>query len=165
MTRIVAAIVACLAPMVFAATITPFSTAPSGAALPPGWALLTLPNLAPPQVAMVEDGGRTVLRLRSESAAGSVAYRLAADALATPLLSWRWKVDRVLEKADLARKDGDDFAARVYVSFAPPPESLPFAVRVRIRIAKLLYGADLPAAALCYVWDNTHAPGTSVWNP
>lgn len=70
----------------------------------------------------------------------------------------------VLAKADLARKDGDDYAARVYATFDAPPDSLSLAARARMKLAKLLYGADLPAAALCYVWDNTHAPGTMAWN-
>ena len=28
-----------------------------------------------------------------------------------------------------------------------------------MKLAQLLYGADLPAAAICYVWDNRHAAG------
>ena len=162
-----AALLAIAAPLAFAAgaSIAPFSSMPPGAALPAGWELVTLPDIAPPVVALVEDSGGTVLRVRSVNAAGSVAHRLTADAERTPLLTWRWKVDRVLDKADLARKLGDDYAARVYVSFDVPTENLSLAVRARIAMAKLIYGADLPAAALCYVWDNTHPPGTTAWNP
>jgi hypothetical protein len=161
-----AAFLTLAAPLALAASaaIAPFSAAKAGAALPAGWELVTLPGLAPPAVALVEDEGVTVLRLRAVNAAGSAAYRLAADATRTPLLSWRWKVDRVLDRADLMRKDGDDYAARVYVSFDAPLESLTLAVRARMALARIFYGADLPAAALCYVWDNTHAPGTTAWN-
>jgi len=146
-------------------SIAPFSSMPPGGTLPSGWAPVTLPRVATPSVALVEDAGTTLLRIASVNAAGSVAHRLASDADRTPILSWRWKVDRVLDKADMMRRDGDDFAARVYVSFEPVPQTLPLAQRARIAIARLFNGADLPAAALCYVWDNTHAPGTSVWNP
>ena len=167
MKRVLGALLAVAMPLALAAgaAIAPFSAMAPATALPAGWELLTLPRHAPPEVALVEDAGTTVLRIRAVNAAGSVAHRLVADASRTPLLSWRWKVDRVLDKADLARREGDDFAARVYVTFATPPEALSLAQRVRMRIAKLLYGADLPAAALCYVWDNTHAPGTTAWNP
>jgi hypothetical protein len=146
------------------AAIASFSGTPAGAALPPGWELLGVPNVRMPDVALVDDSGTTVLRLTSNDAAGSVAHRLAADAQRTPMLAWRWKVDRVLDAADLDRKEGDDYAARVYVSFDVPEESLSIADRARIRIAKLVHGADLPTAAICYVWDNRHAPGTSAWN-
>ena len=45
-----------------------------------------------------------------------------------------------------------------------PLERLPFATRTRIRLARIFFGSDLPVAALCYVWDNRHAPGTQAWN-
>jgi hypothetical protein len=147
------------------AVIAPFSGASPGGVLPPGWELLDLPNVRGPEVSLVEDGGVTVLRVVSADAAGSVAHRLAADVRRTPVLGWRWKVDRVLDNADMGRKDGDDYAARVYVTFDVPEATLPFADRARIRIAKLIYGADLPTAALCYVWDNRHPVGTTAWNP
>jgi hypothetical protein len=123
-----------------------------------------VPHIRAPEVALVEDAGTTVLRIHSADAAGSVAHRLRADARSTPVLAWRWKVDRVIEGADLKRKEGDDYAARVYVSFDVPESSLSLGDVVRIRLAKLIYGADLPTAALCYVWDNRHPAGTSVWN-
>ena len=41
------------------------------------------------------------------------------------------------------------------------PESWP---RAKMKLAKILYGAELPAAAICYVWDNRYPPGTSAWN-
>jgi hypothetical protein len=82
-----------------------------------------------------------------------------------PVLKWRWKIDRVVEKADLAVKSGDDFAARVYVFFAVPVEELPWGERTTLKIARLIHGEDVPSAGICYVWDNRHAIGTSLWNP
>lgn len=152
--------------LVFAepAPIAAFSGASPGAELPAPWIRVTLPRAKPAAIALVDDGGRTVLEVRAEAATGSVAHRLAVDSAAPTRLAWRWKVDRVVESADLARRSGDDFAARVYVTFDVPAASLTFAERARIRIARLLYGVELPAAALCYVWDNRHPPGTARWN-
>ena len=123
-----------------------------------------MPRIRKPEVAVVDDGGTTVLRMVSADAAGSIAHRLRADPARTPVLAWRWKVDRVLDGADLARKDGDDYAARVYVTFDVADEALTLAERIRIRLARLFYGTDLPTAALCYVWDNRHPHGTTSWN-
>jgi hypothetical protein len=80
-------------------------------------------------------------------------------------MSWRWKVDRVVAKADLERKQGDDFAARVYVFFDLPQSELTLAERATLAFARLVHGEALPAAGLCYVWDNRHARGTAAWNP
>ena len=67
---------------------------------------------------------------------------------------------RALERSDLATRAGDDFAARLYVTFDVDRESLSAAERMRIGAARMLYGADVPIAALCYVWDTKAAPGT-----
>jgi hypothetical protein len=81
------------------------------------------------------------------------------------VLSWRWKVDRVVENADLRAKSGDDFAARVYVFFDVRPEDLPVGARIKYFIARLLYGEALPTTAICYVWDNRHPVATVAANP
>lgn len=148
------------------AAITPFSAAPPGAALPGGWRALSLPNLKSPEFRLEQDdAGTTVLRAEAQAAAGTIAFNVRADTHTTPLLTWRWKIDGVVEQADLKVKSGDDFAARVYVFFDVPVDSLSFATRTKIRLAKLLYGTEVPSAALCYVWDNKYPVGTSVWNP
>ena len=102
---------------------------------------------------------------RAAAAAGTVAYALDASPAERPVLAWRWKVDRVVGRADLAEKSGDDFAARVYVFFDVPLEALPFGARVKTLLARAVWGEELPTAAICYVWDNRHPPGTSAWNP
>jgi Protein of unknown function (DUF3047) len=146
-------------------TISPFSTASPGSAPPRGWRAALLPKKKPPEFALVSDQGVTVLRVRSSAAAGTIAHPLRVETTSHPVLRWRWKIDRVVEKADLAVKSGDDFAARVYVFFAVPDDDLPWSERMTLKIAKLLHGEDLPSAGICYVWDNRHAIGTSLWNP
>ena len=143
--------------------VVPFSAAQPGASLPPGWSILPLPRKKVPDFRLVRDAGVTVLHVHSEAAVGSALFRLRADPRAR--LSWRWKIDRTLAKGRLGFKEGDDFAARVYVSFDVPLESLTFADRTKMRIARLIYGPDLPAATICYVWDNHMPIGTNVWNP
>ncbi|HEX4943689.1 MAG TPA: DUF3047 domain-containing protein [Usitatibacteraceae bacterium] len=160
-----AAVVACPRALASGADIAPFSQARPGQALPEGWRPLNLARIAPPEVALVEDGGVTVLRFRAVAAAGTVAHDLDSLPAQRPLLSWRWKVDRVVERGNLAEKSGDDFAARVYVFYDLPVSSLPFGARVKVLLARAIWGEKLPTAAICYVWDNRHAPGTSVWNP
>jgi hypothetical protein len=71
----------------------------------------------------------------------------------------------VVENADLAQRRGDDFAARVYVFFDVPVSELSIGERWKLRIARLIHGNDVPAAGICYVWDNRHAPGTIAPNP
>lgn len=147
------------------ADIAPFSHAKPGQALPEGWRPLNIARIAPPEVKLVDEAGVTVLRSRAAAAAGTVAHAFDVSPSERPLLAWRWKVDRVVGRADLAQKSGDDFAARVYVFYDLPVSALPFGVRVKVLLARAIWGEELPTAAICYVWDNRHAPGTSAWNP
>jgi hypothetical protein len=147
------------------AGIVPFSTAKPGESLPAGWRLLSLPKIPAPEVTLVADGGTTVLRSRASASAGTSAFTLDASPAQFPLLSWRWKVDRVVERANLAEKSGDDFAARVYVFYDVPVETLSVGARIKAALGGALWGETLPTAALCYVWDNRHPVGTSRWNP
>ena len=144
---------------------TPFSKAMLGSALPQGWALNTLPNVPhATRFELVGDEDQTVLRAESENAAASLMHKLSVDTAKTPWLAWRWKVSRVLASADLAAKSGDDYAARVYVLFDYPLENLGLADRLTISLVRAIYGQELPAAALCYVWDNRYPVGTSAWS-
>jgi hypothetical protein len=147
-----------------AAAIARFSQAQPGAAIPREWRAMKLPHWKAPEHALVADEGVTVLRSRVEAAAGSLVHDLDADPRDWPILAWRWKVDRVVDKGDLTRKAGDDFAARVYVYFDMPADALPFAERAKLKLAQLYSGLDLPAATICYVWDNRNPVGTSAWS-
>jgi len=142
------------------ATIAPFSGATAGGPLPEGWREQHLPNKRAAEVSLVEDDGKVVIRVRSDAAFGTAATTFDMEA---PILSWRWKVDRVLDGAKLGTKDSDDFAARVYVSFEIPPEDLTTTERTKLKIARMVYG-DVPSAAICYVWDNNAPKGTSIWS-
>ena len=159
-----AALVAAAAAAWAQSAITPFSAVSPGAALPAPWSERHVGRMPAPRVSLVDDDGTTVLELEARSAAGAVVHAASIDPASTPSLAWRWKIDRVVADARLESREGDDFAARVYVFFDFPLDALPFTTRWKIRLARLVYGESVPAAALCYVWDNTHPPGTTAWN-
>ena len=54
----------------------------------------------------------------------AVGAGAAIDLAQTPILCWRWRVSHALKSADMATKSGDDYAARVYVAFSLPKDSL-----------------------------------------
>ena len=86
---------------------------------------------------------------------------LTIDLNRTPILCWRWRIDAPLQSSDMATKAGDDFAARVYIAFRIPPSALDIVTRMKLRLGRFLYGAQVPDAALSYVWDGRYPVGTS----
>ena len=78
---------------------------------------------------VVELDGRRVLEAESVATASSLYLEREIDLTATPVLEWRWRIEKPLSLPDERIKDGDDFAARVYA--AAPGEgwfSLPIAI-------------------------------------
>ena len=141
-----------------------FSSLTPGQALPAQFRVISLPKIAINQFSFVAVDDKTVLRVDSSGSAGSIGLPLTAPQGANALLEWRWKVSRVLDKADMSAKSGDDYAARVYVFFDVPLASLSFIERSKIRIARALAGVEVPTAALCYVWTNTQRAGHTQWS-
>jgi len=134
---------------------TPFSSGPQAAIAPPGWMLEPIPKAKrPTRYDLVPDDGVLVLRAYARDAAASLRHGLYADPARTPLLRWRWRTDHVLDTADMTKRDGDDYAARLYVFFARDEETLSLKEKTLLKIGRARYGNALPTAALCYVWDN-----------
>ena len=143
-----------------------FSKLSPGQAMPKDFRLVAYPNIKPNKFALVLDEGKTVLRVESNNSAGSMAVPASLlGAQTNTTLQWRWKVDRILDKADMDEKLLDDHSARLYVFFDVPLESLPFADRAKIKLARSISGVEVPTAALCYVWENKHRVGYTAWSP
>lgn len=114
--------------------------------------------------ANVEWDGVNAVKGIAQASMALLARPLDLDLLRTPVLCWRWRVDEVVATADLRRKSGDDYAARVYVAFDIPNEDMSFGLRAKLRMGRMLFGDQVPDAAINYVWDNRHPVGTKVPN-
>lgn len=144
--------------------IVPFSTA-TGATPPAPWRVITLPKLPRHtryEVAAVD--GLRALRMESDGGYANLLHPLTTDVAATPWLRWRWRVDAHPAGADLTRKSGDDVPARVCVLFDLPLDWLAAGDRIKVRLGRLLFDRDLPAASICYVWDARLPAGTWLAN-
>lgn len=68
-------------------------------------------------------------------------------------LSWRWNVPALVKDADNIAVGKDDAAVRVVVAFKGDRSTLDAAERATMNLAKMLSGAELPFAALQYIWE------------
>lgn len=145
------------------ATLAPFSAAGPGAP-PPPWRFAGLPRqrAAATRFELEELDGRRVLAVRTEASYGTLVHPLAAAPPGT--LTWRWRVDRLIESADITTRAGDDGAVKVCALFDLPLARVPFLERQMLRLARRASGEALPTATLCYLWDNRLPVGTVIAN-
>ena len=143
--------------------ITPFSSLQVGQD-PSPWRESRLRGKQPTEYRIVDDAGIVVIRADADASASALVHELHADTAEFPVLRWRWKIERVLDSSDISTRSGDDYPARVYVTFDHDQKKLGWFARNKLRLARLIYGDDVPAAALCYVWDTAAPEGTAVPN-
>ncbi|UVA78146.1 DUF3047 domain-containing protein [Pandoraea commovens] len=148
------------------AAAVPFSKASPGSALPEGWK--NLPVVSGKKLTtytVVADGKRSVIEANStDSASALMAKGDGVDLNATPVVAWRWKVDRVIPGADNRVSDKEDSPARLVFFFDGDKSSLSFGDRATMTLAKA-GGEDLPYATLMYIWSNDAPVGGVIQNP
>lgn len=154
-----------LFPIAASAQVLQPLTSGSGDALPTLWRVVGLPGNKVPlaQMERVELDGHRVLRLRTHKSYGTVSHALPPQTVATTL-QWRWRVDVPVAQADLRTKQGDDAAVKVCALFDLPLDKLGFVDRNLMRLARSTSGEYLPAATVCYVWDQGLPTGTVLNN-
>lgn len=137
---------------------------------PPGepvapWHVVGLPQQHKPytRFAVVDIDGRRALRIEADASYGNLVHPLRVEAAGLKL-SWQWRVDRLVEQADLRVRSGDDSAAKVCVAFDEPMAQVPFVERQLLRMARAASEEALPASTVCYVWDAHLPAGTAMYN-
>ena len=159
---IVAGIVAAEVPALL--EVGRFSSAQVGQTLPEGWKPLTFKKI-PKQTAyeLIKDGDAVVVKAVSEASASGFIKVINIDPKEYPIVRWRWKVENILKHNDVTRKDGDDFPARLYITFAYDPDKVSFGKKLKFKAGQAIFG-DIPIGALNYIWDTKAPIGTIVEN-
>jgi hypothetical protein len=110
--------------------------------IPPGW---QKQSWGSPKYdfTLVENDGRKVLHLKSAGDSSNISKDIKGKVSLkdTPILEWTWKVVALPQGADSRKKETDDQAAQLYVTWPRFPE----AVRSRV---------------IGYIWDTTAPAGS-----
>ena len=131
-----------------------------------GWEPLIFNKIeAHTRYALIRDDDRTVLRAYSQASASGFVKNMSIGPNDYPVLTWQWKVSNIIASGDVTKKSGDDYPARIYITFAEDPENLSFLQRTAMAAVKAIYGKPVPTAALAYIWGNRAEVGSIHPNP
>jgi hypothetical protein len=139
------------------------STGPGG--LPHGWTSLTFRKIpAKTRYTVIQEGDNYLVKAESHGSASGLYKPLDLDPKVYQVVSWRWKVENILAKADARRKEGDDYPARLYVAFQYDARNATLWERTSYGAYKLIYGDYPPKHVINYIWDNRLPKGTAIDN-
>ena len=143
-----------------------FSANKAIAAFPGGWKALTFKKIERhTDYALVKDGDTVVVKAISNASASGLIREIRINPKEYPLIQWRWKINNILKKGDVHKKEGDDYPARIYITFEYDPKTLGFFEKAKYEATRLLYGQYPPLAAINYIWESKSPKGTVVPNP
>jgi hypothetical protein len=134
--------------------------------LPSGWKPLTFKKIERHTVySLVKDGDTVVVKAVAESSASGLVREIKIDPKEYAIVEWRWRVSNILKKGDVHIKEGDDYPARIYVTFEYDPSRLGFFDKAKYEMIRLLYGQYPPIGAINYIWESRTPIGTMIPNP
>ena len=112
-----------------------------------------------------KDGARLVVHAVSSGSASSLMRPAAFDLRERPVLSWSWKISRLIATADNSRLHREDAPARLILVFDGDVAKLPMRDRAAISVLGRATGRDLPYATLMYIWGNRAPLEAVIANP
>ena len=128
---------------------------------PAPWTMVRYAGEKPTSYRVASVAGRIAIEARADSSMSLMGRPIEVNLAEKPILCWRWYVDSPVQKADMTRRTGDDYAARVYIAFDLPDSALSGSTKFKLKMARAMFGRNIPDAAVVYVWDNRHPVGTA----
>lgn len=143
-----------------------FSAARAGGPFPDSWEPLTFDKIAKhTQYSLVDDNGTVAVKAVSRASASGLVRAVDIDPVQYPVVEWRWKVENILRKGDVTRKEGDDYPARLYITFKYDPSKVGMFERAKYEAIRIAHGEYPPMGAITYIWESKSPVGTLVPNP
>ena len=143
-----------------------FSKEQAGEGIPTDWKPLFFKKIERHTIyTLVKDGETVVIKAVADSSASGLIREIRINPGEYPIVQWRWKVSNILKKADVHKKEGDDYPARIYITFEYDPSKLGFFAKAKYETVRLFYGQYPPLAAINYIWEGRAPVGTIVPNP
>ena len=143
-----------------------FSEARPGKTFPAGWKPLTFEKIPThTKYDLVKDGDQVVVKAVSRESSSGMTREITIDPKEYPIVQWRWKVENILKNGDVTEKSGDDYPARLYITFEYDSRKVGFFEKAKYETAKFIYGQYPPIGAINYIWESKSPIGTMVPNP
>jgi Protein of unknown function (DUF3047) len=147
------------------ATNGPVPSVQNSPTLPLGfeaWTHKPFPGKRPTRYQVTEVEGRPVVRADADSAVSLFRRTLRVEADQLGSIEFAWRVQALLDKADLTQRGVEDAPVRLLLAFEGDRSRFTARNRMLSELSQTMTGEPLPYATLMYVWDNQAQVGTVI---
>lgn len=109
--------------------------------------------------------GTWVIQAKSKESSSGLIRKIAIAPDIYSTISFRWKIQNILESADLTNKNENDAPDRIFITFAYDSTQVGWLEEIKFEASKLFYNNYPPIATLIYVWANHLEKGTIIDSP
>lgn len=133
---------------------------------PEGWEAFKISDKKKPtHYRLVQEGGRTVLHALAAGSASGLTRRAGFSLAEEPIVSWSWKVSRLIGAADNSKARSEDAPARLIFAFEGDKSKLGTIDQAALYLSSKVYGREMPYATLMYIWAAKAPVGSLIENP
>ena len=119
------------------------------------WRPVYFPKIKKHSKYSIESGANgSYLKAESHSSASGIVFKKEFNVYEYPKVRWRWKISNIYKKGNALKKSGDDYPARVYITFKCDPQKASFRQKIKFGLAKKIFGKYPPHSSLNYIWAN-----------
>ncbi len=126
----------------------------------PRWSELTLPRRDKTKYTLQQSDSVISIKAQSSNSASGLVYKVDIDPQEYPIIEWQWRVDDLVEGGDYQSKKGDDYAARIYITFDYDKSNLGLGDRIKYETLRTFSRFKIPLRAINYIWANNAEIGT-----
>lgn len=129
------------------------------------WQTLQLPGKVRTAFRLAQTDQRPAVMTESAGSISMLRQKLNSDLAQLGLLHFEWRVDNLIEGADMTQRETEDSAVRVVLAFDGDRSRFSPRNAMLSELSRSMTGEEVPYAVLMYVWSNELPVGTVITNP
>lgn len=129
------------------------------------WQTMQLPGKLRTAFRLAHTDQRPAVLTESAGSISMLRQKLRIDPTQLGALHFEWRVDNLIEGADMTQRETEDSAVRVVLAFDGDRSRFSPRNAMLSELSRTLTGEDMPYAVMMYVWSNELPVGTIITNP
>ena len=129
------------------------------------WQTVQLPGKLRTAFRLTRTDQRPAVLTESAGSISMLRQKLRIDPAQLGALHFEWRIDQLIEGADMTQRETEDSAVRLVLAFDGDRSRFSPRNAMLSELSRAMTGEEMPYAVLMYVWSNELPVGTVIANP